>query len=54
MEALALHTSTPTVNWENNTIWISVVEAKIFTPRVRHIEIPFSEQFYIGLSIKKI
>ena len=54
MEGLALHTGASIVNWENNTIWISVVEAKIVTPRVRHIEIPVSEQFYIGLSIKKI
>ena len=54
MEALELHTGAPTVHWEDNPTCISVVEANIFTPRVRHIEIPVSEQFYIGLSIKKI
>ena len=40
MEALALHTGEPTVNWEDNTSCISAVEAKIVTPRVKHIGIP--------------
>ena len=40
MEALALHTGTPTVHWEENTSCISFVEAKIVTPIVKHIEIP--------------
>ena len=34
MEALSLHTSAPTSHWEDNKVCISVVEAKIFTPRV--------------------
>ena len=40
MEASALHTGSPTVHWEDNTSCISVVEAKIVTPRVKHIDIP--------------
>ena len=40
MEALALHTGAPTVHWENETSYISVVEAKIVTPRVKHIDTP--------------
>ena len=36
-----LHTGAPTVHWEDNTIFISVVEAKIVTPIVKHIDIPF-------------
>ena len=40
MEALVLHTGEPTVYWEYNTSFISVVEAKIVTPRVKHIDIP--------------
>ena len=40
MEALALYTGAPTVHLENNTSCISVVEAKIVTPRVKHIDIP--------------
>ena len=39
MEALALHTGAPTVHWEDNTSYISVIEAKIVTPRVKHIDI---------------
>ena len=52
MEALALHTGAPTVHWEDNTSCISVGEAKIFTPRVKHVDIPvcfLQEQFYNGL-----
>ena len=40
MDALKLHTGAPTVHWEDNTSCIYVVEAKIFTPIVKHIEIP--------------
>ena len=40
LEALALYTRAPTVNWEDNTSCISVVEAKIVTPRVNYIDIP--------------
>ena len=39
MEALALHTGAPTVNKEENTSCISVVEAKIVTSGVKHIDI---------------
>ena len=39
MEALALHNGSPTVHWEEKTVFISVVEAKIVTPRVKHIDI---------------
>ena len=39
VEALSLHTGAPTVHWEYNTIFISVVEAKVVTPRVKHIDI---------------
>ena len=40
MEALSLHTGAPKVNCKDNTSYISVVEYKIFTPRVNHIGIP--------------
>ena len=40
MEALTLHTGAPTVHWDDNTSCISAVEAKIVTPRVKHIDIP--------------
>ena len=48
MEALALHTSASTVHWEHNTSCISVDEAKIVTPRVKHICIPvyFLQEFF--------
>ena len=39
MEALALHTGAPTVHWEDNTIFISVVEYKSVAPRFKHIDI---------------
>ena len=42
MEYLALQTGAPKVHWEDNTICISVVEAKIVTPRVKHIYISVS------------
>ena len=53
MEALALHTCAPTVHWEDNTSCISVVEAKIVTPRVRGIDISvcfLQEKFYNNTS----
>ena len=56
MEALALHTGAPIVHWEDNTICISIVEAKIVTPRVKHIGIPvcfLQEQFDNGLFLPK-
>ena len=40
MEALALYIGATTVHWEYNTSCISVVEAKIVTRRVKHIDIP--------------
>ena len=40
MEVLALHTGAPTVHWEDKTSCISIVEDKIFNPRVKHIDIP--------------
>ena len=40
MESFALHTVAPTVHWEDNKGCISVVEAKMVTPRVKHSDIP--------------
>ena len=51
MEALALHTVAPTVNWEYNISCISVVESKMVNTRVKHINIPvyfLPEQFDNG------
>ena len=48
MKDLALQTGAPTVHWEYNTIFISVIEAKRVTPIVKHIGIPvcfLQEQF---------
>ena len=56
MEALAIHTGEPTVHWEYNTSRIYAVEAKIVTPRVKHIEILvyfLQEQFDNGLLVPK-
>ena len=56
MEDLALHTGVPTVHWEYNTSCIFVVEAKIVTPRVKHIDISLcflQEQFDNGLFLPK-
>ena len=39
MEALALYTGATTVHWGDNTSYISVVEAKRVTPRVKYIDI---------------
>ena len=54
MEALALHTGAPTLHWEDSTSFISVVEAKRVTNRVKNIDIPvcfLQEQFDNGLFI---
>ena len=40
MESLEIHTGAPTFYWGYNTSCISVVEVKIVTPRVKHIDIP--------------
>ena len=40
MKSLELHTGAPTVHWEDNTSYISYIEAKKVTPRVKHINIP--------------
>ena len=56
MEALALHTGAPKVNLEDNTSCISVVEAKIVTSRVKHIDIPvcfLQEQSNNGIFLPK-
>ena len=56
MEALALHTGIPTLHWEYNISFVSVVEAKIVTPRVKHIDIPVCfilEQFDNGIFLSK-
>ena len=56
MEALALYIGAPTVHWEDNTSCISLFEAKIVTPRVKHINIPvcfLQEKFYNGLFLPK-
>ena len=56
MEDLALHTCAHTVHWEDKTICIYVVEDKIVTPRVKHIDITvcfLQEQFDNGPFIPK-
>ena len=56
MEALALHTGAPTVNWEDNTSFISVVEAKRVTPIVKNIYIKvcfLQEKFANGIFLPK-
>ena len=56
MEALALHTGAPTIHWEDNTSFISVYEAKIVTPIVKHIDIPvcfLQDKFDNGLFLPK-
>ena len=40
METLALHNGAPTVHWKDNRHFISFVEAKRVTPRVKNIDIP--------------
>ena len=56
MEVVSTQTVEPTVHWEYNTSCISVVEAKIVTPRVKHIDIIvyfLQECFDNGLFIPK-
>ena len=56
MEALAPHTGAPTLHWEDNTSFISVLEAKIVTPIVTHIDIPvcfLQEKFDNGVFLQK-
>ena len=56
MKYIALHTGAPTVHWEDNKIWISVVEATIVTPRGKHIDILvcfLQEQFDNALFLTK-
>ena len=56
MESLEIHTGAPTVHWEGNTSCIFVVEAKIVTPRVKHIDIPvcfMQDQFDNDIFIRK-
>ena len=56
IDALALHTGSLTVNWENNTSCIYVVEAKIGTPLIKNIDITvcfIQEQFDNGLFVSK-
>ena len=52
MEALALHTGVPKVHWEDNTHCIYVIEDKIVSTRVKHIDITvcfIQEKFYDGI-----
>ena len=40
MESLALHNDAQTLHWKGITSFIYIVEYKIVTPRVKHIDIP--------------
>ena len=40
MKALSLHIGSPTVHWEDNTSFISMVDVKLVTPRFKCIDIP--------------
>ena len=56
LEALSLYTGEPTLHLEDNTSCISVVEGKIVTPRVKHIDITvyfILEHFDNGLFLPK-
>ena len=56
MRALAINTGAPTVHWEDNTSCIYSVEAKIVTPKVKHMDIHArfpQEKFENGLFIPK-
>ena len=55
-KALEFHTDAPTVHCEDRTSCISVVQAKMVTPRVKNIDIPVCfllEQFDNGLFLPK-
>ena len=56
MEALALHTGSTAVHWEDNTSCISDVEAKIVIPRVKHIYNPvcFLQEKFDNVFFSKI
>ena len=54
MESLFLHTVSPTVHWEDNTSFISLVKSNIVTPIIKHINIPvcfLQDQYYNVLYI---
>ena len=56
MEALALHSVSPTEHWEGNISCIYLVEAKIVTPSVKHVDVPvlfLQEQFDNGIFLPK-
>ena len=56
MESLSLRTGAPKVHWGDSTSFISVVESKIVTPIVKHINIHvcfLKEKFENGLFIPK-
>ena len=56
IEALALQNCAPTVHWEYNTSYISVVEYKRVNPRVKHIDILvcfLQDKFDNGLFLPK-
>ena len=40
VDALAVHSGETIAHWEYNRSFIYIVEAKIFTSRVKHIDIP--------------
>ena len=57
MEALELYTGATRVHWEDNTSCIRDVEAKIVTPRFKHIYITvciLQAQFYKWYFCSKI
>ena len=56
MESLELQTGAPIVHLEDNKSFIYVAEAKIFTPRVKHIGIPvyfIQDQFDNSIFVPK-
>ena len=56
MEALALHTSAPTLHWYDRNSFISIVESKRVTPRVKQFDVHvcfLQEKFDNGLFITK-
>ena len=56
MESLVLHTGAIKIHLKDNTICIYVVEAKIVTPKVKHVDITVCfllEQFDNGLVVSK-
>ena len=56
MESLALHMGAPTVNCEDSASFIYIVEAKLVTPIVKHIDINacfLQEYFDNGIFVPK-